>query len=422
MSQQNAKLILNGKEYEFPVMVGSEGEIGIDAAKLRASTGAITLDPGYGNTGSCTSKITFINGEKGILKYRGYPIEQIAEKSNFLETAYLSIYGELPNKEQYTEWNNAITTHSLIHEDMKKFLEGYQITAHPMSILSALLVSLSQYYDTKNVDLNIIRLIAKIKTIIAWSYKAHLGQRYNYPRNDLSYEADFLHMMFAIPSEEYKVSPVVEKALRLLLILHVDHEQNCSASTVRMVGSSQANLFACMAAGVCALWGPLHGGANQKVLEMLNAIVKDGGDYEKYMKMAKDKDSGFRLMGFGHRVYKNRDPRAEILKGAAADVLAEMGAKDPLLEVAKGLEKIALEDSYFVERKLYPNVDFYSGIIYKALGIPVDFFTPMFALGRLPGWIAQWKEEVERPGGRIHRPRQIFNGYTTRDYVPMEKR
>jgi citrate synthase len=305
---------------------------------------------------------------------------------------------------------------------MKKFLEGYQITAHPMSILSALLVSLSQYYDTKNVDLNIIRLIAKIKTIIAWSYKAHLGQRYNYPRNDLSYEADFLHMMFAIPSEEYKVSPVVEKALRLLLILHVDHEQNCSASTVRMVGSSQANLFACMAAGVCALWGPLHGGANQKVLEMLNAIVKDGGDYEKYMKMAKDKDSGFRLMGFGHRVYKNRDPRAEILKGAAADVLAEMGAKDPLLEVAKGLEKIALEDSYFVERKLYPNVDFYSGIIYKALGIPVDFFTPMFALGRLPGWIAQWKEEVERPGGRIHRPRQIFNGYTTRDYVPMEKR
>ncbi|MFW9930233.1 MAG: citrate synthase [Candidatus Thorarchaeota archaeon] len=422
MSQKNAKLILDGKEYEFPVIMGSEGEVGIDFRKLRSTTGAISFDPAYGNTGSCNSKITFINGEKGILKYRGYPIEQLAEKSTFEEVAYLSIYGELPNKEQLTTFKQNIITHSLIHEDMKKFFEGYSINAHPMSILSGLLVSLSQWYPGEDKDLNIVRLIAKIPTIIAWSYSSSIGRPYIYPRNDLSYEGNFLNMMFSVPSEPYKISKVAEEALRLLLILHVDHEQNCSASTVRMVGSSQANLFASVAAGVLALWGPLHGGANQRVLQMLSAIQADGGDYEKYMEMAKDKNSGFKLMGFGHRVYKNFDPRAEILKKSAGKVLAEMGKKDPLLAIASGLEKIALEDSYFVDRKLYPNVDFYSGIIYKALGIPVDFFTPMFAMGRLPGWIAQWKEEVENPGARIHRPRQIFDGYTTRNYVPIEQR
>jgi citrate synthase len=421
-----AKLILDGKEYEFPVTVGKEGEVGIDITKLRAQTGAVGLDPGYGNTGSCESAITFINGEAGILRYRGYSIEDLAEHARFVEVCYLLIYGELPNEAELTDFRHQLTRHTLLHEDMKKFFEGYPRSTHPMAIMSSMLVSLSAFYpesdDPGDINLNIIRLLAKVKTIAAFAYKKSIGQPYMYPRNDLSYAGDFLHMMFAVPPEPYEISPVVERALDLLLILHADHEQNCSTSTVRMVGSSQANLFASMSAGVCALWGPLHGGANQQVINMLEMIRLDGGDFQKYMDKAKDKESGFRLMGFGHRVYKNFDPRARILKGAADDVLNEMGINDPLLEIAKNLEEIALKDDYFVERKLYPNVDFYSGIIYRAMGIPTNMFTVLFAMGRLPGWIAQWKEMREDPSTRINRPRQIYIGENARSYVPAGKR
>lgn len=422
----NAKLELNGSTIELPLVVGSEDEVGIDISKLRGMTGAVTLDPGYGNTGSCESTITFINGEEGILRYRGYPIEQIADKSSFVEVCYLMIYGKLPNATEYKDFTDKLTRHTLLHEDMKKFFEGYPKGSHPMAVLSSMITSLSAFYpesdDPEMIELNIIRLIAKIKTIAAFSYKKSIGQPFIYPRNDLEYATDFLHMMFAVPSESYEVSPTIARALDLLLILHVDHEQNCSTSTVRMVGSSQANLFASIGAGVCALWGPLHGGANQKVLEMLRMIQADGGDYQKYMDMAKDKESGFRLMGFGHRVYKNFDPRARILKTAADEVLAELGKEDPLLDIAKNLEKIALEDDFFVQRKLYPNVDFYSGILYRAMGIPVEMFTVMFALGRLPGWIAQWKEMRADPKMRINRPRQIYTGEGARDYVALEDR
>jgi citrate synthase len=422
----NAKLILDGQEYEFPVFEGSEGEVAVDFTKLRGQTGAISFDPGFGNTGSCVSEITFINGEEGILRYRGYPIEQIAEQSSFIEVCYLLIYGHLPTERELTAFQHKLTYHTLIHEDMKKFFEGYPQSAHPMAIMSAMAISLSAYYpdmmDPEVVDLNIIRLLAKFKTIAAFAYKKSIGQPYIYPRNDLSYTEDFLHMMFAVPSERYEVPDVLTRALDLLLILHADHEQNCSTSTVRMVGSSQANLFASISAGVSALWGPLHGGANQAVINMLEMIHADGGDYQKYMNMAKDRDSGFRLMGFGHRVYKNFDPRAQILKHAADDVLRELGVTDPLLNIAKNLEDIALNDDYFIERKLYPNVDFYSGIIYRAMGIPTDMFTVMFALGRLPGWIAQWKELRDDPSSRISRPRQIYTGANERDYVPVQQR
>lgn len=422
----SAKLEFNGSTYDFPVIVGSEDEVGIDVSKLRSMTGAVTFDPGYGNTGSCQSGITFIDGEAGILRYRGYPIEQLATKSDFIETTYLIINGELPTEAQYQEFKHRLTYHTLIHEDMKRLFENYPKGAHPMAVMSSMATSLSAFYpesdDPEIIDLNIIRLIAKFKTLAAFAYKKAIGQPYIYPRNDLTYAADFLHMMFAVPSEEYVVSPLLERALNLLLILHVDHEQNCSASTVRMVGSSQANLFASIGAGVCALWGPLHGGANQAVLEMLEMIRADGGDYQKYMDMAKDKDSGFRLMGFGHRVYKNFDPRAEILKSTVAEVLDAMGKTDPLLDIARNLEKIALEDDYFVSRNLYPNVDFYSGILYRAMGIPVDMFTVMFALGRLPGWIAQWKEMRDDPKMRINRPRQIYVGANERDYIAMDAR
>ena len=421
-----AKLSLNGHEYDFPVIEGSEGELGIDFTKLRAQTGAISLDPGYGNTGSCLSEITFINGEEGILRYRGYPIEQIAEKSSFVEVCYLLIYGRLPTKDEFEDFQHKLTYHTLIHEDMKKFFEGFPSSAHPMAIMSAMGVSLSAYYpelmDPDIIDLNIIRLLAKFKTIAAFAYKKSIGQPYIYPRNDLGYTEDFLHMMFAVPSEPYEVPDVLARALDLLLILHGDHEQNCSTSTVRMVGSSQANMFASISSGVSALWGPLHGGANQAVIEMLQMIQDDGGDYQKYMDMAKDRESGFRLMGFGHRVYKNFDPRAKILKQAADDVLHELGITDPLLDIAKNLENIALSDDYFVERKLYPNVDFYSGIIYRAMGLPTDMFTVMFTLGRLPGWIAQWKEMRDDTTTRISRPRQIYTGANARDYVAMEQR
>jgi citrate synthase len=419
-----ARLTLDGKDYDLPVVVGSEGERAIDIRKLRDATGAITLDPGYGNTGSCTSAITFIDGDKGILQYRGYPIDELAEKASFLEVAYLLIYGHLPNAKEWRDFSEQITRHTLLHEDMKKFFEGYPPHAHPMAILAAMVASLSTYYPDAagGADLNIARLVAKLPTIAAFSFKKSIGQPFVYPRNELSYCGNFLNMMFSVPSEQYRVPPAVERALNMLLILHADHEQNCSTSTVRMVGSSQANLFATIAAGIAALWGPLHGGANQEVIEMLEKIRADGGDYKKYVAMAKDKTSSFKLMGFGHRVYKNFDPRAKILKKAADDVLASLGVNDPMLEIAKNLEMVALQDDYFVSKKLYPNVDFYSGIIYRALGFPTNMFTVMFALGRLPGWIAQWKEMRDDPGSRINRPRQVYTGATKRSYVPLASR
>jgi citrate synthase len=411
----SAKLILPEQEVDLPIVVGTESEPAIDISKLRALTGFITLDSGYGNTGSCSSGITFIDGEKGILRYRGYPIEQLANGCSFLEVAYLLIYGDLPSAEQRAVFTNKVVKHTLIHEDMKKFFEGYPPNAHPMAILASMFTSLSTFYpEGSDIDLDIVRLIAKAPTIAAFSYKKSVGQPFIYPRNDLDYSSNFLRMMWTVPTEDYQASPAVRDALNLLLILHADHEQNCSTSTVRMVGSSHANLFASMAAGVSALWGPLHGGANQEVIQMLERIRDDGGDYQKYMDMAKDKSSGFRLMGFGHRVYKNFDPRARILKKAADNVLTELGVQDPLLDIAKNLEEIALADEFFVERKLYPNVDFYSGIIYRAMGIPTEMFTVMFALGRLPGWIAQWKEMRDDPKGRIYRPRQVYTGATER--------
>ncbi len=422
----DAKLDLNGEQYELPITVGSEGEVGIDISALRNQSGAITYDPGYGNTGSCASSITFIDGEKGILRYRGYPIEVLAESCRFTEVIYLLINGELPTETQYRGFRESLTRHSLIHEDMKKFFEGYAITAHPMAILSSMISVLSSYYpegqDEAARELNIIRLLAKAKTIAAFSYKKSIGQPFVYPNNSLSYCENFLHMMFAVPAEAYEVPEVLDDALNLLLVLHADHEQNCSTSTVRMVGSSDANIFASISAGINALWGPLHGGANQKVIEMLERIRQDGSDYKKYVDMAKDKDSDFRLMGFGHRVYKNFDPRARLLKKSADKVLAQLGVTDPLLEIAKNLEEVALEDDYFVERKLYPNVDFYSGIIYRAMGIPTNMFTVMFALGRLPGWVAHWMEMRDDPKGKIHRPRQIYTGETERAFVPIESR
>ena len=417
---ESAKLTLDGKEYQLPVVVGSEGELGIDISKLRAESGAVTLDSGYANTGSCQSGITFIDGEKGILRYRGYPIEQIAKRASFPEVCYLLIYGKLPSADQLTAFNRTLTYHTMLHEDMKKFFEGYLPTAHPMAMLSAMICSLSTYYPNAHrddrVDLNIHRLLAKATTIAAFSYKKSIGQPFIYPKNKLNYTQNFLRMMFAVPAEPYDGNAVVDRALNLLLILHADHEQNCSTSTVRMVGSSEANLYASVAAGICAQWGPLHGGANQKVIEMLQMIRDDGGNYEKYVEKAKDRDDPFRLMGFGHRVYKNFDPRAKILKTAADEVLEELGIDDPLLEIAKNLEQIALHDDFFVERRLYPNVDFYSGIIYSAIGIPTNMFTVMFALGRLPGWIAHWKEMRGDPQTRINRPRQIYTGEAERPF------
>ncbi len=418
-----ARLILDGKELELPVTVGSEGETGIDIAQLRAKTGAITLDPGYGNTGACESSITFIDGETGILRYRGYPIEELAGQARFSEVCYLLIYGKLPNQQELSAFEQRLTYHTLLHEDMKKFYEGFPASAHPMAMLSSMVSSLSAYYPNEaDVDLNIARLLAKVATIAAFSYKKNVGQPFIYPRNDLSYCANFLYMMHAVPAEPYKFRPVFERALDLLLILHADHEQNCSTSTVRMVGSSQANLFASISAGICALWGPLHGGANQAVIEMLERIQADGGDYRKYVDMAKDKSSGFRLMGFGHRVYKNFDPRARILKQMVDEVLEEIGVEDPLLEIAKKLEEVALSDEFFIARKLYPNVDFYSGIIYRAMRIPTNMFTVLFALGRMPGWIAHWKEMLDDPKSSIKGPRQIYTGPTERSFVPLDRR
>lgn len=426
---ETAKLILDGKEYELPVVTGTENEKAIDISKLRDMTGYITLDTGYKNTGATKSAITFLDGEEGILHYRGYPIEQLAEKSNFLEVAYLLIFGELPTKAQFEEFSGNITRHTLVHEDMKRFYEAYPSKAHPMGILASMMCSLSTFYpESQNPNrpeekklLTVYRAMGKLPTLAAWAYKNSMGHPVVYPQNKYNYTENFLHMMFSMPSESYTPDPIVAKALDILLILHADHEQNCSTSTVRIVGSSQANLYSAISAGIDALWGPLHGGANQEVIEMLESIRQDGGNVDKWVEKAKDKNDPFRLMGFGHRVYKNFDPRARIIKKACDDVLAKLGINDPVLEIAKKLEEVALNDPYFKERNLYPNVDFYSGIIYRALGIPVDMFTVMFAIGRLPGWIAQWKE-MTKNNEPIGRPRQIYIGATKRDYISLDKR
>jgi len=431
--QETAKLTLTieGKEQtiELPVVVGSEGEKAIDVGALRTKTGYVCLDPAFMNTASTTSAITFIDGEQGILRYRGIPIDELGEKSTFVETSYLLIYGKLPNKPELSRFSTLLTRHSMIHEDMKRFFDGYPSTAHPMAILSAMVSSLSSYYpealdvdNQEHMDITIARLLSKVRTIAAYSYKKSIGQPFVYPQNSLSYCANFLNMMYSVPAEPYEIDEEIVKVLNLLLILHADHEQNCSTSTVRLVGSSKANLFACIAAGICALWGPLHGGANQEVVEMLQTILNDGGDVGKFVALAKDKNSKFRLSGFGHRVYKNYDPRARLIKAAADKVLAKLGIRDPLLDVAQRLEEVALKDPYFVDRKLYPNVDFYSGIIYRALGFPTSMFTVMFALGRLPGWIAHWREMTLAAGGKIGRPRQIYTGETEHHYPSLDDR
>jgi citrate synthase len=428
-AQEKAELRIDNKVLSLPVITGTENEKAIDIGKLRGATGYVTIDPAFVNTASTTSSITFLDGEKGILRYRGIPIEELAEKSTFVEVAYLLIYGKLPDAKALGAFSQQLTRHSMLHEDMKRFFDGYPGTAHPMAILSAMVLSLSSFYpqalDVKNreeTEATIARLLSKMRTIACFSYKKSIGQPFVYPKNNLSYCANFLNMMFSVPAEPYEIDEDIVKVLNLLLILHADHEQNCSTSTVRMVGSSQANLFAAISAGICALWGPLHGGANEEVLEMLQKIQADGGGPKKFIEIAKRKDSGFRLMGFGHRVYKNYDPRAKIIKAAADKVMKKMKAPDPLLDIAYHLEEAALTDPYFIERKLYPNVDFYSGIIYRALGIPSNMFTVMFAIGRLPGWIAHWKEMFDDPGTKISRPRQIYTGPEVSPYVPIEKR
>ena len=424
-----ASLKIGDKSYDLPIVTGTENESAVDISKLRDLSGFITLDSGYKNTGATKSAITYLDGEQGILKYRGYPIEQLAEKSSFIEVAYLLLYGDLPTKTQLGEFEAKISRHTLVHEDMKKFFDGFPSKAHPMGQLCSLVASLSVFYPealstksgTEEENLTIIKLIAKMPTIVSWIYKKSLGHPLIYPQNNLDYVTNFLNMTFGQRTEKIEIDPVVVDAMNKLLILHADHEQNCSTSTVRMVGSSDANLYASVSAGISALWGPLHGGANQAVIEMLEKIKNDGGDTEKWLNKAKDKNDSFRLMGFGHRVYKNFDPRAKIIKKACDDVLNKLGVNDPILEIAKKLEEAALNDPYFVERKLYPNVDFYSGIIYRALGFPTEMFTVLFALGRLPGWIAQWKEmrENKEPIGR---PRQVYTGEVNRDYVDINNR
>ena len=426
---ETAQLIIGDKTYDLPVIEGTEGEKAIDISKLRDQTGYVTLDIGYKNTGATQSAITFLDGELGILKYRGYPIEQLASKSSFIEVAYLLIYGELPTAEQLKAFNFDLSHHTLVHEDMKKFFDGFPSKSHPMGQLSSLVCSLSAFYPEslkqnqtpEELNLSIIKVLAKMPTIVSWIYKKSLGHPYIYPQNKYDYVTNFLNMTFGQRTEVVEIDPVIVSAMNTLLILHADHEQNCSTSTVRIVGSSASNIYASVSAGISALWGPLHGGANQEVIEMLQQIQEDGGDTDKWIAKAKDKNDPFRLMGFGHRVYKNFDPRARIIKKACDDILNKLGINDEVLEIAKKLEEVALKDPYFIERKLYPNVDFYSGIIYSALGFPTDMFTVLFALGRLPGWIAQWKEmKVHKEP--IGRPRQIYTGATNRDYVDIKDR
>ena len=428
-SNHVARVQLSGRELELPLVVGTENERGLDISKLLATTGCVTLDEGYANTGATTSAITFLDGERGILRYRGYPIEQLAASCDFLEVAHLLIYGSLPNEQRLAKFRGSILRHTMIHEEMRKFFGGFPRDAHPMAILSGAVSALSTFYqdsldpaDPRQVEVSIHRLLAKLPTIASYSYKKSVGQPFVYPQNDLTYTANFLQMMFAVPCEPYQVDPEAVAALNLLLIVHADHEQNCSTSTVRMVGSSNANLFASVSAGICALWGPLHGGANEACVLMLERILAEGGDVKKFVNLAKDKKSNFRLMGFGHRVYKNFDPRCTIIKTACDKLLSRMQIRDPLFDIAQELEQVALNDPYFIERKLYPNVDFYSGVIYRALGIPVQMFTVLFAMGRLPGWIAHWVEMHQNPQKRICRPRQIYVGETERQVVPLAQR
>lgn len=424
-----ARIEFDGQEFDGKVVTGTEGDRGIHTSALRSKTGLTTLDPGFASTAACRSEITYLNGEEGILRYRGYPIEQLAEQSSFLEVAYLLIFGELPTHEQLSAFEYQITIHTLLHEDMRQFFDAFPKRAHPMAILSAATAGLSTFYqdhydplDERDVEVSSYRLMAKMPTIAAWSYKKSIGQAYIYPWNKLTYAENFLHMMFAVKAEPYEVDPELAKALDLLYILHADHEQNASTSTVRLVGSTQVNMFAAIAAGITALWGPLHGGANQAVVEMLANIRDADGDTKSFITRAKDKNDPFRLMGFGHRVYKNYDPRAKIIKRTADRILEKLAPNDPMFEIAKELEEAALGDDYFIERKLYPNVDFYSGLIYRAMGLPLSMFPVMFAIGRLPGWIAQWREMMADPETRIGRPRQIYTGSPARDYVTIDDR
>ncbi|MBW1680987.1 MAG: citrate synthase [Deltaproteobacteria bacterium] len=427
--EQTVKIILDGRTYEFPIIEGTEGERAIDIRNLRKETGLITLDPSYPNTGSCKSSITFMDGERGILRYRGIPIEQLAEQSSFTETAYLLINGELPTRQELNRFSVMLNDHSLVHEDMRHFFENFPRRAHPMGILSSMVNALRAFYpelqertEEEEIDITFTRLLSKVRTMAAMSYKISLGHRVVYPRYDLTYCANFLNMMFDSPVRPYVIDPDLVQALNVFWILHADHEQNCSTAAVRLVGSARVNLYAAISAGICALWGPLHGGANQAVVEMLMEIQAAGGELEPFLARAKDRDDPFRLMGFGHRVYKTYDPRAKIMKRTAHRVLAKQKRRDPLLEIALRLEEVALTDPYFVEHNLYPNVDFYSGIVLRAMGIPLNMFPVMFAIGRLPGWISQWKESVDDPGWRVHRPRQIYVGQGKRDYVPLEQR
>lgn len=428
-TEADATLSIGGQQVDLPTFRGTEDEVGIDISKLRAQTGAITVDEGFVNTGSATSAITFLDGEKGILRYRGYPIETLAANCDFVEVAYLLLNGELPNNEQIEEFRTDLRQHTMLHEDMRSFYDGFQYDAHPMAILSSVVHALSTFYadslDVKepaDVQRCTMRLLAKVPTIAAYAHKKSIGQPFVYPDNKLDYCENFLRMMFSVPAADYEINPVHAEALNLLLIVHADHEQNCSTSTVRMVGSADANLFASISAGIAALSGPLHGGANEACVAMLEQIRQDGGDVEKYVDMAKDKSNGFRLMGFGHRVYKSFDPRAKIIKASCDKLIKEQNIDDPIFEIAQKLEHVALTDEYFIKRKLYPNVDFYSGVIYRALGIPVEMFTVLFAMGRLPGWIAHWTEMRNSPSKRIYRPRQVYTGPTEREFVPIEKR
>jgi len=424
-----AKLHVDNQEIDFPIRVGTENERALDISRLRTETGLITLDEGFVNTGSTTSAITYLDGEHGILRYRGYPIEQIATHCDFIETSYLLIYGELPTADEIEQFRMSLRRHSMLHEEMRSFYNGFPRDAHPMAILSSVVGALSTFYqdsldprDPQQVEISVRRLMAKLPTIAAYAYKKSIGQPFNYPRNDLSHCENFLRMMFAVPSEPYEVNSQFADALNLLLIVHADHEQNCSTSTVRMVGSSDANLFASISAGICALWGPLHGGANEACVTMLEQILEDGGNVKKYVNMAKDKNSDYRLMGFGHRVYKNHDPRATLIKRCCDELLDKLERRDPIFDIAQELAEVALSDEYFIERKLYPNVDFYSGVIYRAIGIPIQMFTALFAMGRLPGWISHWMEMHHSPEKRIFRPRQIYVGATERAFVPIDQR
>ena len=425
----HARIEIDGQVFEAPIIVGTEDERAIDISKLRASTGYITYDPGLADTGSTRSAITYLDGEAGVLRYRGYPIEDLAQHSTFLETSHLLIYGELPTREELDSFTHQITHHTLLHEDMRRFFDAFPKNAHPMAILSAATSALSTFYqdshdpfDADDVEISTYRLMAKLPTVAAFAYKKSIGQPYVYPQNRLGFAENFLHMMFAVPAEAYQVDPDVADALNLLLVLHADHEQNASTSTVRLVGSTHANMFASIAAGITALWGPLHGGANQAVMEMLEDILAEGGDSQKFIAKAKDRNDPFRLMGFGHRVYKNYDPRARIIKETADRIVGKLVGDDPLFQIARELEETALADDYFVEKKLYPNVDFYSGLIYRAMGLPLNMYPVLFALGRLPGWIAQWREMITDDETRIGRPRQVYVGATQREYTKLQDR